>query len=170
MKTSRCDGRIWGGQLIYGGCFRSISIPADIKLGLLFWWWLYFFGQSHRTTSLTSRYSNQRVGRIYTSFFKTTSSPYLCWINRTLFFFKGFSSFCPDSMLPLKAAPGQFGPEARTPGLQVWRVEKMKAVPLDPAEVGSFYNGDSYLVLDNRGEMGADIHMWIGEIGATSGF
>lgn len=46
----------------------------------------------------------------------------------------------------------------------------MKAVPLDPSEVGSFYNGDSYLVLDNRGEMGADIHMWIGEsrAGATT--
>lgn len=66
-------------------------------------------------------------------------------------------------MLPLKAAPGQFGPMVRTLGLQVWRVEKMKAVPLDQTEVGSFYNGDSYLVLDNRGEMGADIHMWIGE-------
>lgn len=39
----------------------------------------------------------------------------------------------------------------------------MKAVLLDPTEVGSFYNGDSYLVLDNRGETGADIHMWIGE-------
>uniref|UniRef100_A0A674PRT1 Macrophage-capping protein n=2 Tax=Takifugu rubripes TaxID=31033 RepID=A0A674PRT1_TAKRU len=68
-----------------------------------------------------------------------------------------------DSMLPLKAAPGQFGPMVRSLGLQVWRVEKMKAVPLDQTEVGSFYNGDSYLVLDNRGEMGADIHMWIGE-------
>lgn len=66
-------------------------------------------------------------------------------------------------MLPLKAAPDQFGPTVRTLGLQVWRVEKMKAVPLDQTEVGSFYNGDSYLVLDNRGEMGADIHMWIGE-------
>lgn len=43
----------------------------------------------------------------------------------------------------------------------------MKAVALDPTEVGSFYNGDSYLVLDNRGEMGADIHMWIGESGAN---
>lgn len=46
----------------------------------------------------------------------------------------------------------------------------MKAVPLDPTEVGSFYNGDSYLVLDNRGEMGADIHMWIGEMAETSQF
>lgn len=39
----------------------------------------------------------------------------------------------------------------------------MKAVPLDPSEVGAFYNGDSYLVLENRGEQGTDLHMWIGE-------
>lgn len=39
----------------------------------------------------------------------------------------------------------------------------MKAVPLQPSEVGAFFNGDSYLVLDNRGEDGADLHMWIGE-------
>lgn len=66
-------------------------------------------------------------------------------------------------MLPFKAAPGQFGPEVREPGLRVWRVEKMKAVLLDASEVGAFYNGDSYLVLQNRGLMGADLHMWIGE-------
>lgn len=39
----------------------------------------------------------------------------------------------------------------------------MKAVLLDPSSVGAFYNGDSYLVLDNRGEQGTDLHMWIGE-------
>ncbi|XP_028330817.1 capping protein (actin filament), gelsolin-like b isoform X1 [Gouania willdenowi] len=66
-------------------------------------------------------------------------------------------------MLPFQATQGQFGPEARAPGLRVWRVEKMKAVPLDASEVGAFFNGDSYLVLDNRGDQGADIHMWIGE-------
>ncbi|KAF7230319.1 capping protein (actin filament), gelsolin-like b isoform X1 [Nothobranchius furzeri] len=66
-------------------------------------------------------------------------------------------------MQPFQAAPGQFGPEVRQPGLRVWRVEKMKAVPLNPSEVGSFFNGDSYLVLENRGEQGADLHMWIGE-------
>lgn len=68
-------------------------------------------------------------------------------------------------MLPFKAAPGQFGPEVRELGLRVWRVEKMKAVLLDPSSVGAFYNGDSYLVLDNRGELGTDLHMWIGETG-----
>uniref|UniRef100_A0AAZ1X033 Macrophage-capping protein n=1 Tax=Oreochromis aureus TaxID=47969 RepID=A0AAZ1X033_OREAU len=68
-----------------------------------------------------------------------------------------------DSMLPLKPVPGQFSPEVRQQGLWVWRVEKMKAVPLDSSEVGAFFNGDSYLVLDNRGEEGVDLHMWIGE-------
>lgn len=71
-------------------------------------------------------------------------------------------------MLPFQAAPGQFGPEVREPGLRVWRVEKMKAVPLDPSEVGAFYNGDSYLVLENRGEQGSDLHMWIGERKTTA--
>ncbi|XP_055362736.1 capping protein (actin filament), gelsolin-like b isoform X2 [Betta splendens] len=65
-------------------------------------------------------------------------------------------------MLP-KAAPGQFGPEVHEPGLRVWRVEKMKAVALDSSEVGAFYNGDSYLVLHNCGEQGANIHMWLGQ-------
>ncbi|KAM9827523.1 capping protein (actin filament), gelsolin-like b [Neosynchiropus ocellatus] len=66
-------------------------------------------------------------------------------------------------MLQFQAAPGQFGPEVREERLKVWRVEKMKAVALNSSEVGAFYNGDSYLVLENRGEEGADIHMWIGE-------
>lgn len=66
-------------------------------------------------------------------------------------------------MLPFKAAPGQFGPEVRDQGLWVWRVEKMKAVLLEPSLVGAFYNGDSYLVLHNRGQEGADLHMWIGK-------
>ncbi|XP_048857425.1 macrophage-capping protein-like [Brienomyrus brachyistius] len=66
-------------------------------------------------------------------------------------------------MLPFKAMPGQFGPEVREKGLRAWRVEKMKPVPLPASELGAFYNGDSYLVLSNRGDDGIDIHMWIGE-------
>lgn len=42
-------------------------------------------------------------------------------------------------MLPNLAVSGQFGPEVRTPGLWVWRVEKMKAVLLDPTEFGAFF-------------------------------
>ncbi|KAK2866714.1 hypothetical protein Q7C36_002770 [Tachysurus vachellii] len=66
-------------------------------------------------------------------------------------------------MLPFKAAPDQFKPEVRQVGLHCWRVEKLKAVPLAASEFGAFYNGDSYLVLQNRGDEGADLHMWIGE-------
>ncbi|XP_068164183.1 macrophage-capping protein-like [Antennarius striatus] len=66
-------------------------------------------------------------------------------------------------MLPFQTATNPFGPEVCEPGLRVWRMEKMKAVPLDPASIGAFYNGDSYVVLDNRGEDGTDVHMWIGE-------
>ncbi|KAL7869484.1 hypothetical protein AOLI_G00134720 [Acnodon oligacanthus] len=66
-------------------------------------------------------------------------------------------------MLPFQAAPGQFGPEVREPGLHCFRVEKLKAVPLQPSEVGAFFNGDSYLVLEHRGDQGVDLHMWIGE-------
>lgn len=73
------------------------------------------------------------------------------------------SSSPPCRMLPFQAAPGQFGPEVHQPGLMVWRVEKMKAVPLGPSEVGAFFNGDSYLVLENRGDQAADLHMWIGK-------
>lgn len=72
-------------------------------------------------------------------------------------------------MLPFKAAPGQFKVEVRDPGLWVWRVEKMKAVQLDSSEVGAFFNGDSYLVLENRGDQGADLHMWIGERALSRG-
>lgn len=65
-------------------------------------------------------------------------------------------------MLPLRAVPGQFGPEVREPGLRVWRVEKMRAVPFESEQLGTFFNGDAYLVLSNRAEEAADLHMWMG--------
>ncbi|KTG04939.1 hypothetical protein cypCar_00002453 [Cyprinus carpio] len=66
-------------------------------------------------------------------------------------------------MLNLRAAQSQFTHEVREPGLWVWRVEKMKAVLLDPSQRGIFYNGDAYIVLSNRGKNGSDLHMWMGE-------
>ncbi|XP_012690286.2 macrophage-capping protein-like isoform X2 [Clupea harengus] len=66
-------------------------------------------------------------------------------------------------MLPLRAVPGQFGPEVREPGLRTWRVEKMKAVPLEPDQLGVFFNGDAYLVLSTHGAEGTELHMWMGE-------
>ncbi|KAL4660616.1 macrophage-capping protein-like [Arapaima gigas] len=66
-------------------------------------------------------------------------------------------------MFSLKVTEELFGPEARKPGLWAWRVEKMKPVLLPPSELGAFFNGDSYLVLNNCGDDGADLHMWLGE-------
>ncbi|XP_052449656.1 macrophage-capping protein-like isoform X2 [Carassius gibelio] len=66
-------------------------------------------------------------------------------------------------MLNLRAAQSQFTHEVREPGLWVWRVEKMRAVLLDPSQRGIFYNGDAYIVLSNRGKNGSDLHMWMGE-------
>ncbi|XP_026066404.1 macrophage-capping protein [Carassius auratus] len=66
-------------------------------------------------------------------------------------------------MLNLRTAQSQFTHEVREPGLYVWRVEKMKAVLLEPSQRGIFYNGDSYIVLGNRGKDGSDLHMWMGE-------
>ncbi|XP_051965064.1 macrophage-capping protein-like [Xyrauchen texanus] len=66
-------------------------------------------------------------------------------------------------MLNLRVATSQFTYEVREPGLWVWRVEKMKAVPLDSSQQGIFYSGDAYIVLSNRGKDGSDLHMWMGE-------
>lgn len=165
--TSKCEGMF---------TFYLFSIPADINRLIVLKKKTVLVRVTQHPLLLLVTQTNPTMkvmGQMETSCFK----PHLLLIcvepTEHLFFFfflKAFLLFSPDSMLPLKAAPGQFGPEARTPGLQAWRVEKMKAVLLDPTEVGSFYNGDSYLVLDNRGEAGADIHMWIGEIAATAPF
>lgn len=50
-------------------------------------------------------------------------------------------------------------------GLEIWRIEKLKPVPVDPAHFGKFYAGDSYIVLhtftkDNRRKW--DVHFWLG--------
>ncbi|TRY81538.1 hypothetical protein DNTS_012067 [Danionella cerebrum] len=66
-------------------------------------------------------------------------------------------------MLNLRVPQSQFTHEVREPGLWVWRVEKMKAVPLETSQSGVFFNGDAYIVLNNREKDGSDLHMWMGE-------
>lgn len=66
--------------------------------------------------------------------------------------------------------PGTFVDEAfegagLTPGLEIWRIEKLKVVKQDPKTYGKFYTGDSYICLltkkvENRFEW--DIHFWLG--------
>ncbi|XP_062845294.1 capping protein (actin filament), gelsolin-like a [Trichomycterus rosablanca] len=47
-------------------------------------------------------------------------------------------------------------------GVFGWRVEKMEAVQLDSTQLGVFYTGDAYIIL-NKHRGGADLHMWMGE-------
>lgn len=47
-------------------------------------------------------------------------------------------------------------------GVFGWRVEKMEAVQLDSRQLGVFYTGDSYIILNKHREK-AELHMWTGE-------
>ncbi|KAG7314984.1 hypothetical protein KOW79_022287 [Hemibagrus wyckioides] len=61
-----------------------------------------------------------------------------------------------SSIVILDNSPGAYRSH---PG---WRVEKMEAVQLDTGQLGVFYTGDSYIILNKHRE-GAELHMWIGE-------
>lgn len=62
--------------------------------------------------------------------------------------------------LPKSGSP--FGPGATTPGLHVWRVEKLRPVEVPEATRGVFFSGDAYLVLHNGPEEQAHLHLWMG--------
>lgn len=52
------------------------------------------------------------------------------------------------------------------PGLEIWRIEKMKVCPVDKADYGKFYSGDSYIVLDTvkiQTRFEWHIHFWLGK-------
>ena len=53
-------------------------------------------------------------------------------------------------------------------GVEVWRIEKFKVVPWPKEEYGSFYEGDSYIVLHTHQDGDSDkilwdIHFWLGK-------
>ncbi|CAK7244821.1 MAG: hypothetical protein STHCBS139747_006367 [Sporothrix thermara] len=55
------------------------------------------------------------------------------------------------------------------PGLFVWRIEDFQVVPVPEAEVGVFYDGDSYIVLhsyqlgnSDEQRLGHEIYFWLG--------
>ncbi|XP_027948050.1 villin-1 [Eumetopias jubatus] len=53
-----------------------------------------------------------------------------------------------------------------TPGVQIWRIEAMKMVPVPSSTFGSFYDGDCYIVLaihKTGSSLSYDIHYWIGQ-------
>lgn len=47
-------------------------------------------------------------------------------------------------------------------GLQIWRVVKLKMVPLERKDFGTFYTGDAYVIL-HRGDAETHVHMWHGD-------
>ncbi len=53
-------------------------------------------------------------------------------------------------------------------GVQVWRIEKFKVVAVAPADVGTFYSGDSYIVLHTykakppAEKLLYNVHFWLG--------
>ena len=53
-------------------------------------------------------------------------------------------------------------------GIEVWRIEKFQVVEWPKAKHGTFYSGDSYIVLHTyhkggKGAMTWDVHFWIGK-------
>eukprot|EP00026_Physarum_polycephalum_P002067 Phypoly_transcript_02071.p1 GENE.Phypoly_transcript_02071~~Phypoly_transcript_02071.p1 ORF type:complete len:829 (+),score=189.83 Phypoly_transcript_02071:487-2973(+) len=51
-------------------------------------------------------------------------------------------------------------------GLEIWRIEKLRPVPVDRSQYGKFYTGDSYIVLNTfknaEGQRKYDTHFWLG--------
>jgi len=54
----------------------------------------------------------------------------------------------------------------KEPGIQVWRIQQFHVVPVPTEKYGTFYDGDSYIVLHAykraNHELGYDVHFWLG--------
>ncbi|XP_076311001.1 gelsolin, cytoplasmic-like isoform X1 [Tachypleus tridentatus] len=53
------------------------------------------------------------------------------------------------------------------PGLLIWRIENFEVKPLESQEYGTFYSGDSYILLHTKktrtGKLEWNIHFWLGK-------
>jgi len=70
----------------------------------------------------------------------------------------------------VKAAAANLEPAwavaGQAPGLEIWRIEKFNVIAWPKEQYGSFYRGDSYIVLSTYKKNNAlawDIHFWLGE-------
>ncbi|KAG9472409.1 hypothetical protein GDO78_019709 [Eleutherodactylus coqui] len=57
-----------------------------------------------------------------------------------------------------------------TPGLQIWRIEKMEMVPIPEKSFGNFFDGDCYVLLmthKTSNKFSYDLHFWIGNNSST---
>ncbi|XP_074836545.1 advillin isoform X2 [Carettochelys insculpta] len=64
------------------------------------------------------------------------------------------------------ALSSAFKAVTNTPGIVIWRVEKMDLVQVPPKFHGSFYEGDCYVLLSTRragSGLAYDIHYWVGQ-------
>lgn len=56
----------------------------------------------------------------------------------------------------------------KEPGVAIWRIEKFKVVPVPKKDYGTFYSGDSYILLytykpaAGKEIMAFDVHFWLG--------
>lgn len=61
----------------------------------------------------------------------------------------------------------EFEKAGQKPGIQVWRIEKMDLVAVPENLYGSFYTGDTYIVLSTikqrLGGLQYDLHFWQGK-------
>ncbi|XP_022966159.1 villin-3-like isoform X2 [Cucurbita maxima] len=68
--------------------------------------------------------------------------------------------------VPAKVFDPAFQGVGQRAGTEIWRIENFQPVPLPKSDIGKFYMGDSYIVLQTTqsksGSFLFDIHFWIG--------
>jgi gelsolin len=75
-----------------------------------------------------------------------------------------------EQKIRLAAAQGEeaWKVAGKAEGIQIWRIEQFKVVPWPKDQYGTFYSGDSYIVLNtykdkSTGSLKYNAHMWVGE-------
>eukprot|EP00742_Colponemidia_sp_Colp-10_P001498 GILJ01001608.1.p1 GENE.GILJ01001608.1~~GILJ01001608.1.p1 ORF type:complete len:830 (-),score=172.89 GILJ01001608.1:131-2620(-) len=62
------------------------------------------------------------------------------------------------------AATSDFAGAGQKPGMEIWRIENLQPVLVDPAQHGKFYTGDSYIILktEQKHSLSYALHFWLG--------